>query len=168
MANTQSVPKDILIAQSAAKQINDRNANAAQAEEANIQSQQQTLAGLAALQAVGGMGDSPQSSLQSQVLQALLENLQHDMGKKRAKEAEEEESTRRFMLARTGAIKHEKEQRELSQNYCNHLKENGRSRICGQKLSNNHYSYLCSYCHKEFDETTLPPHLQVAMETIGG
>ncbi len=167
MANTQSVPKDILLAAGAAEQIRSRKADQVQADEADIQSKQQTLAALGTLQAAGALG-GVQSDLQAQVLQALLENLQHDMGKKRAKEAEEEENVRRFMLARTGAIKHEKEQRALSQNYCNHLKENGRSRICGQKLSNNHYSYLCSYCHKEYDETTLPPHLQVAMETIGG
>lgn len=165
MAQNNALPKDILLAASAAEQIRNRKTQADEADEADLHSKQQTVAALGVLQAVG---TAPQSDLQSQVLQALLENLQHDMGKKRAKEQEEEDNLRRFMLARTDAIKLEKEKKAQSQAYCDHKKENGRSRICGQKLSNNHYSYLCSYCHKEYDETTLPAHLQVPMETIGG
>lgn len=165
MAQNNTPPREIQIAASAADQLRGRRADAERQEGEELHSKQQTIAALGTLQAIGSL---PQSDLQAQVLQALLENLQHDMGKKRAKEAEQEENLRRFMLARTDSIRLEKEKRALAQAYCDHKKENGRSRICGQKLSNNHYSYLCSYCHKEYDETTLPASLQVPMETIGG
>lgn len=168
MAQPHSIPKEILIATSAAEQVKARN-DAAIAQQASVtEDQQRTVAALGVLQAAGGLGAGTQSDLQAQVLQALLENLQHDMAKKRAKEAEDENNLLRLMLARADSIKHEKAQRENTQRVCDHRKENGHSRICGQKVSNGHVALLCNLCYREFDENNCPPHLMVSNEFIGG
>jgi glucan-binding YG repeat protein len=165
MAN--QVPKDILLAAGAIEQLRNRKAEADKVDEDESQSKQQTIAALGAIQAAGGLGAS-QSDLQSQVLQALLQNLNLDMADKQAKKAAEKEQLERQMRAQCDNVKHEKERQKASQDYCSHQKENGRSRIGGQRLSNGHYAYLCGYCHKEYDETTLPSHLQISMELVGG
>ncbi len=165
MAQQNSIPKDILIAAAASEQIRNRKAEADSAEDEAIQDKQKTLA---ALSAIGGLGAGAQSDLQAQVLQALLSNLNMDMADKQAKKAEEKERLERQMRAQCDNVAHEKAREKASQDYCSHTKENGRSRLGGQKLSNNHYAYICGYCHKVYDETTIPGHLQISMELVGG
>ncbi len=167
MAKENSIPKEILIAASAAEQIRERNAATAVLEEEETLSKKQTLAGLATT-----LGDTasatPTNDLQQQALAMLIKSLSHDLAKKEAKEAKEEEELRRLMLARADGIKHEKERRAITQAVCDHRKENGHSRICGQKTSNGHLSLMCNLCYKEFDENTVPPHLMVSGDYIGG
>jgi len=161
----ETEPKEILIAQAAAKAVNERRQAEAAADEADLNSKKQAAATLATLNTVSA---APASDLQNQVLATLLQSLQHDLSKKQAKEAEEEENLRRLMLARADGIRHEKANREAAQNYCDHRKEDGRTRIVGQKLSNNHLSLMCGYCYKEFNEDSVPPSLRPSGDFIGG
>ena len=162
--NDKALPKEIQIALSAAEQVKERAKIAQEEADLETESKQKTLTALGALSGLGGT----QSDLQSQVLQALLENLQHDMQKKRAKEKEEEDNVRRLMQARNDSLKIERAQREHTQRVCDHRKENGHSRICGQKLSNNSLSLMCNLCYRQFDENNVPPHLMISGEFIGG
>ena len=163
MPKPNEVPKEILIAASAAEQVRQRNAATAVAEADEVESMKTVAGALTAM----GSATSPDDE-QRQLMKILIENLSHDMAKKRKKEAEEEDNLRRLMLAQADSIKHEKARKLAIQTYCQHLKENGRSRVCGQKLSNGHLSLICSLCYREWDETTLPPHLQVSYDDIGG
>ncbi len=158
-------PKEILLAQAAVKAVNERKEQVLAEEAADLNSKKQAAATLATLNTVA---QAAPSDLQNEVLATLLKSLQHDLSKKQAKEAEEEENLRRLMLARADGIKHEKANREAAQNYCDHRKENGHTRIVGQKLSNNHLSLMCGYCYKEFDENSVPPHLRPSGDVVGG
>jgi hypothetical protein len=168
MAKENAIPKEILIAASAAEQVRQREAQKVAVEDSEMENKQNAMTALGAMAAMSGSQSSAPDELQSRMMKTLIENLEHDMSKKRAKEDQEEEEHRRLMLARVASIKQEKAQRAYTQSVCDHRKENGHSRICGQKLSNGHLSLLCNLCYKEFSEETLPPHLQISSELIGG
>ena len=113
--------------------------------------------------------DNEKRTSESDPLRAsLLELIQADLGDRRAKKSKEEDELRRLMIARTQGFKEEKERRDLMQAYCHHRKENMRPNIGGQRLSNGHTVFICGTCYKTFDETNLPPTLQVDLQNIGG
>ena len=62
--------------------------------------------------------------------------------------------------------------REANQEYCTHLKPNGRSALGGQKTHSQErgkaYTFICQYCQKEFNETNIPPQLRISPEQVGG
>lgn len=114
----------------------------------------------------GTTGDT--NPLLQQVLLKLLDNLNRESEEKEAKNLEARDQQNRLRAAQVSNIKQEKARRENTQRACSHLKENGKTRIGGQKLSNGHVALFCSFCYKEFDETTIPPHLLPNGEHIGG
>ena len=61
-----------------------------------------------------------------------------------------------------------RKQQEAIQSLCPHLKPNGTTAIAGQRDHQHHYIFICAYCSKTFNEHTLPPHLRVPAERVGG
>ncbi len=169
MAKENSIPKEILIAASASEQIKQRESSIAIQDAEETQSKQQAATVLAALGGTTVSGSSTATNdLQNQVLTKLLQSLEYDLGKKQAKQEEEEESLRRLIKARNEGVKVEKERRELTQRICDHRKEDGRTRICGQRISNGTVSLMCNLCYAEFSASTVPPHLMPNGDFIGG
>lgn len=99
----------------------------------------------------------------------LMELALLELMDRRKRKEEERADQQRFLLARTEDHKHETARKIAGQAACNHIKERGYgSRVGGQRLSNNHFAYLCQFCGKEWDETSLPAHLAIPMEFVGG
>jgi hypothetical protein len=90
------------------------------------------------------------------------------LAKEMAAQEREEEEMRRLLEARSIAFKEEIAGRQRAQEYCPHRKEDGRSRIGGQRLSNGVVLFLCQYCGKEWRGQELPPGLQISLDFIGG
>lgn len=86
----------------------------------------------------------------------------------KGKRDEEKENKRRLSLANIERLKEERKIKERAQLMCDHRKMNGRPNIGGQRLSNSKLSLVCQNCFKTFDEDTIPPHLGINMDNIGG
>lgn len=166
MAEKQ-IPKEIQIALSAAEQIKDRAKVAEAQADAEMEAKQKVVATLGVIQELGGSG-SVGTSLQSEVLQALLEDLQEERAEKRAKKKKDEEEVRRQIQARNDGLKIERAQRQHTQSVCDHRKSNGATRICGQRTSDHKLALMCNLCYKAFDEFSCPPHLVPSGDVIGG
>lgn len=61
-----------------------------------------------------------------------------------------------------------RENQENIQRLCPHQKPNGQPAIAGQRDHQHHYIFICAYCSKTFNEHTLPPHLRIPAERVGG
>lgn len=61
-----------------------------------------------------------------------------------------------------------RQQQEAIQGLCPHQKPNGQPAIAGQRDHQHHYIFICAYCAKTFNENTLPPHLRIPSERVGG
>ena len=61
-----------------------------------------------------------------------------------------------------------RQQQLARQEQCPHKKPNGQPSIGGQRDHQHNYIFICAYCAKEFNQHTLPPHLRVPNEYIGG
>jgi hypothetical protein len=94
--------------------------------------------------------------------------LQRKLARELAKQDQDEEELRRLLAARSEAFKQEIEGRKRAQEFCPHRKEDNRSRIGGQRLSDGTVLYLCQYCAKEWRGTELPPSLAIPFELVGG
>lgn len=123
-----------------------------------------TIAALTQGKDEGGKGSGSQAT----AIEKLVEIMAARWEKEQAKEEEKEEELRRLLAARSQAFKEEIANREALQNACDHRKENGRPCVGGQKLSNNHFVFICQHCYRTWDEKTLPPHLSVNLDNIGG
>jgi len=95
----------------------------------------------------------------------ILRNEAERIDKDKAKALEFNESSRK--LAETAA--HHK---NLEQDMCSHKKQDGRSRIGGQYLSNGTFMAICTWCQKHWslpaDNATFPKELMPSPEIIGG
>lgn len=59
--------------------------------------------------------------------------------------------------------------RAAGQENCPHRKENGRTALAGQQVSNGQIVLICLHCQKEFrDFAKVPEHLRPAPDLIGG
>ena len=157
------VQRDILVAMDAAQKVHARQ-EAADAEDSDLGDRKKQA--LASMILQGGTGSA--DDLQKQALSMLIESLSEDLSDKRKKKAAAEEEMRRLMLARTDGLKIEKARKQATQTACDHRKEDGRTRLGGQRLSNGHLVLMCGYCGKEYDETSVPPHLIPNGDWIGG
>jgi len=97
----------------------------------------------------------------------LTKSLQHDLDKKQADEDKKAEERNRLMLAQIQNIKEQKK-REPTRRPSARIRKKREKQTWGQRLSNGDYVFLCTYCHKTWDQTTIPPHLQIPMEFVGG
>lgn len=98
----------------------------------------------------------------------LVALLQRKLAREMQEEESKAEELRRLLEARSESFKLEIEGRQRAQEWCPHRKEDGRSRIGGQRLSNGVTLYLCQFCGKEWHGSELPPGLQVSLDFIGG
>lgn len=113
-------------------------------------------------------GSSTGSSLQNELLAELLGSLRKERADKEASVVQKTEERNRMHLAQVENLKQSKANHDRAQLVCDHRKEDGRTRICGQRTSDNHLALLCNLCYKTFDEATVPPHLMPRGEFIGG
>ncbi len=168
MPTKLEIPKELILAEAANRAVKERNTDAQETENNDFKKKQATVAALGA--ALGSAKPvEGESDLHREVLMELLASLRDDSADRSKKKEAEADQRNRLMLAQAKNVKLERERLQAAQNYCNHMKEGNRGpRIGGQRLSNGHIQYLCTYCHKEWDETTLPAHLQISFEHIGG
>ncbi len=123
-----------------------------------------TIAAMLATTAQKGGGDTGTN----EVLLRLLASMNKRMEREEAEEERKEEELRRLLAARGEGFKQEIARREAIWAACDHRKENGRPCISGQRLSSNDYAFICMHCQKLWDQKTLPSHLTVNMDDIGG
>jgi hypothetical protein len=165
MPSKVEIPQEVLLAAAASRAMKDRAEKEDEGAQVALDTKKTAAAALAA-SVTSGDGDS---GLQKEVLMALLESLKEDADERRKKRDADADARNRLMLAQAQNVKLERERLQKAQAYCNHMKENGRGpRIGGQRLSNGTIQYLCLYCHKEFTHETLPPHLNISLEHVGG
>lgn len=124
-----------------------------------------TIAALLATQTQAKQGGDTGTN---EVLLRLLASMSKRLEREEAEEGRKEEELRRLLEARGEGFKQEIARREAIWAACDHRKENGRPCISGQRLSSNDYAFICMHCQKLWDQTTLPAHLTVNMDDIGG
>lgn len=86
-------------------------------------------------------------------------------------EAKRQENIRRQMEIRRmslEALRQAEAQRLAFQEACEHLKQNGESALAGQRDGMGRVILLCQICGKIMDNPTVPPHLRIPAEAIGG
>jgi hypothetical protein len=111
-----------------------------------------------------GNATDESAQLRAMLLRLLGNKLQEEENEKRMKE----EEARRLLIARTQDFKINQERRDATQAACPHLKENGKPNIGGQELSSGDVLFICQLCYKTFNQDTLPRHLAIDPNRIGG
>lgn len=109
--------------------------------------------------------DEPRSGggLPPELLQLISRRYQKELEEDERKE----EELRRLKESQIEYTKQAMAQKEAMQNACPHIKENGRPRLGGQRLSSGEIVFICQNCHKTWTNSP-PPHLMVSLEAIGG
>ena len=175
MPTEVKIPKELLAAASAAQQVKDR-------KEAEKQASKETFAEDVAIQAdevkavlaVASAQSTPSAdtnAILTELLKSITRREVRQIEREEREEAERQAALEaKFKEVKLNAANHaaNKANAAAFQQYCNHRKEDGRPRTVGQKTSNGHYFFMCPMCKIEWDETTLPPSLQVPSEWIGG
>lgn len=120
---------------------------------------------------------SKQSGGQSSnaALDAVLASLARKLQKEQDDEEGRIEELKRQRIASLKNIEQEEAAKKFRQNSCSHLKENGKSRLGGQRMSDGRFFFLCQNCGKEFwsparsqfGEDPLPPHLMIPGDLVG-
>jgi hypothetical protein len=103
-------------------------------------------------------------SVQEQMAAMQLEEMQERRAEKQAKKAVENAAR----LATLRDIQVQEANKAAAQAGCPHMKPNFQPALGGQKDHKGNYHLLCQYCQKEFSGETLPPHLRLPAEMIGG
>ena len=106
-------------------------------------------------------------------IQAALAKLQLRKLTKEMQEQDDEESSKNNARLQTAEkVREADARREANQDFCTHVKPNGRTALGGQKTHSHVrgqvYTFICQYCQKEFNETNIPPNLRVSAEMVGG
>jgi hypothetical protein len=116
----------------------------------------------AALQSAGATDDN---------LKALINELLSDAVEKRRKEKQRQERLAEQAvrsIAEHAAIK------EAAKSRCSHRKQDGSTRLAGQRLSNGQEVFVCQFCQSEFHnppasgQSPIPPGLRPPQDEIGG
>jgi len=104
-----------------------------------------------ALSDEGQSKDGKEDELRKTLNALLVEQLHEQIG---AREAESERRKNRMVEMRT-ELEQERLERQLRQNSCSHLKEDQKSALAGQELSNGQLYLACQKCRKTFTEEDL-------------
>lgn len=109
-------------------------------------------------------GDPETNALQKALLSLQLQQLTEEVGEKTA--TKEARNQARKVIAKS--METARQQQEMRQESCPHKKPNGSPSIAGQRDHQHNYIFICAYCAKTYDQHTLPPHLRIPNEWIGG
>lgn len=110
-------------------------------------------------------GDTDESA---QLRNLLLKLLGNKLAEEEKEKQLKEEEARKLLVARTQDFKAIQERIAWTQESCDHKKEDGRSRVAGQKLSSGDTALICQLCFKVWNQNTLPPALRIDPNWIGG
>jgi hypothetical protein len=88
--------------------------------------------------------------------------------KQDAEEQEQEAMKLRARLEAARNLEKARKDQEAIQSVCPHLKPNGQPSIAGQRDHQRNHIFICAYCQKLFDQHTLPPHLRIDSQRVGG
>lgn len=109
----------------------------------------------------------------SEDVQTALAALQLRKLQKEVLQQEEAEQTQKNARAQSVENARKSDAKKAAdQELCTHVKPNGRSALAGQKTHSQergyHYTFICQYCQKDFNETNIPPNLKLSAEQVGG
>lgn len=133
------------------------NANKSNAADAAI-----PLMAAAMIQQGGGDNDA----IRQIVLDLAKEQLAEREKKRKAKE--------KLELSAIEAVREQALQKKQKEDNCSHQRQDGKTRLAGQRLSNGQICLVCQFCHKEFhhppqaDQVDIPIHLRPNSDAIGG
>lgn len=106
---------------------------------------------------------------QLQIKQLQFQELQlRRLQKQDTEEAEQEAMKMKARLEAAKQLESARKQQEAIQGVCPHLKPNGQPSIAGQRDHQRNHIFICAYCQKLFDQHTLPPHLRIDSQKVGG
>ena len=117
-----------------------------------------------------GLANGPASTdpevlqMQKGLLALQLKKLTEEMG-------EQDENKRIQLEARKQnafQLEEARKKTEFIQSLCPHQKPNGQPAIAGPRDHQHNYIFICAYCSKTFNQHTLPPHLRIPSERVGG
>jgi hypothetical protein len=103
-------------------------------------------------------------TLQEKLAELQYRKLAKEMGD--SEQADHERKNARLIIAKN--LEMNRQRQEATQNFCPHKKPNGQPSIAGQRDHNHDYIFICAYCAKTFNQHTLPAHLRIPAEWIGG
>jgi hypothetical protein len=112
----------------------------------------------------GAPVDDKRAALQDMLLKLLSNKLAEEENEKKMKV----EEAQKLLIARTQDFKRAQEIKVWTQENCDHRKEDGRSRLGGQRLSNGDTLYICQLCFKTWNQVNMPRNLQIDPNWIGG
>jgi len=101
---------------------------------------------------------------------ALLELLTEELLRNKTDRQEKERIQQAARDANIADVRKNLLQKQADQEACLHRKPppSHASALAGQRTHRGTVVFVCQYCQKEFDQTTIPPNLQIPGETIGG
>lgn len=118
-----------------------------------------------------GILDSETSSpASSGITQELQKALLYELNQNRARQEEKERIQQAARDNNIQDVKHKMENDRLIQEGCQHIKPapSRDSAVAGQRDHRGEAHFICQYCAKEWTGTTLPPHLRIPAERVGG
>jgi hypothetical protein len=101
-----------------------------------------------------------QKGLLALQFQELTEQREEKQGAKDAR------NNARIIIAKSQEAARKRQ--EQIQDVCPHKKPNGQPSIAGQRDHQHNYIFICAYCAKVFNQHTLPAHLRIPNEYVGG
>ena len=107
---------------------------------------------------------SETEAMQKALLSLQLQQLTEEVGEKTASKEARNQARKVIAKSMEGA----RLQQTQRQESCPHKKPNGSPSIAGQRDHQHNHIFICAYCAKEFNQHTLPPHLRIPAEWIGG
>lgn len=112
---------------------------------------------------VSPLTPDPSEMMRNDVMRLLLKKMQQE-----DKESEEKKESAR-KLQKEGALAMERSRQDqiAAQGSCSHLKDNGKSRVVGQRDHKHNSVFICQACQKEW-KNDIPSYLLPPLDYVGG
>jgi hypothetical protein len=123
------------------------------------------LAGTAAL--VSNLSQNPQAAADPN-LSALAAILARKLAREEAEYELQEEQRKEQQRQGAMAMETRRKAQAQAQDNCPHMKPWGGSALAGQRTHQHDTLLICQFCGKLFVGETIPPHLRVPAERVGG
>ena len=104
----------------------------------------------------------------AQMQKGLMALQLRKLSKEIREQEEAEESIKEWRRQNALSADEARQKQVAMQALCPHLKPNGQPAIGGQRDHSHNYIFVCAYCTKQFDQHTLPSHLRIPAEWVGG
>jgi hypothetical protein len=145
--------------------VNKHAANAASEAEAEERSDSSKLKAVAAL--IPALSGGGSNDVLQEVLLELAASLREDREEKAKIRQDKLDDFNRLKKAQVENVRILHERVSRTQKTCSHTKEDGRTRLAGQKMHNGDLALMCNYCYKVFFNDEIPPHLMPRGEAMG-